>query len=188
MEEMLKNCAAYGCSEGFLYGEKLEKLVGDSLTDCDLSLHRGTKRNSSNFIRKESSNEWTKGFKDTLSFHVNNGKKALVSNGNNGYDIGDFENNGLREPKADADGEDVNHEEEYEIYSICRSYIGKNRTGFEENKDVPIVLNSVIAGKYYVTDYLGSAAFSKVFQAHDLHTGLDVCRNIIKNDKEFFFF
>ncbi|XP_030534633.1 putative dual specificity tyrosine-phosphorylation-regulated kinase 3 homolog isoform X3 [Rhodamnia argentea] len=60
------------------------------------------------------------------------------------------------------------------------------RTGFEENKDLPIVLNTVIAGRYYVTEYLGSAAFSKVVQAHDLYTGVDVCLKIIKNDKDFF--
>ncbi|XP_038992127.1 muscle M-line assembly protein unc-89-like [Hibiscus syriacus] len=64
-------------------------------------------------------------------------------------------------------------------YAICR-------TGFEENKDLPIVINSVIAGRYYVTEYLGSAAFSKVVQAHDLLTGIYVCLKIIKNDKDFF--
>lgn len=61
-----------------------------------------------------------------------------------------------------------------------------HRTGFEENKDLPIVLNTVLAGRYYITEYLGSAAFSKVIQAHDLHTGIDVCLKIIKNDKDFF--
>uniref|UniRef100_A0A0D9V7G0 Protein kinase domain-containing protein n=1 Tax=Leersia perrieri TaxID=77586 RepID=A0A0D9V7G0_9ORYZ len=60
------------------------------------------------------------------------------------------------------------------------------RTGFEVSKDFPIVINSVIAGRYYVTEYLGSAAFSKVVQAHDLQTGTDVCLKIIKNDKDFF--
>lgn len=60
------------------------------------------------------------------------------------------------------------------------------RTGFEENKEFPIILNSVVAGRYYVTEYLGSAAFSKVVQAHDLRTGIDVCLKIIKNDKDFF--
>ncbi|XP_026415454.1 serine/threonine-protein kinase ppk15-like isoform X2 [Papaver somniferum] len=69
-------------------------------------------------------------------------------------------------------------------YLISELYIEK--TGFEENKDMPIVLNSVIAGRYYVTEYLGSAAFSKVIQAHDLQTGIDVCLKIIKNDKDFF--
>lgn len=60
------------------------------------------------------------------------------------------------------------------------------RTGFEENKELPIVLNTVLAGRYYLTEYLGSAAFSRVVQAHDLQTGIDVCLKIIKNDKDFF--
>lgn len=77
------------------------------------------------------------------------------------------------------------HEDEYEVFNL-RIIHHKNRTGFEENKDLPIVLNSTIAGRYYVTEYLGSAAFSKVVQAHDLHTGVDVCLKIIKNDKDFF--
>lgn len=61
-----------------------------------------------------------------------------------------------------------------------------NRTGFEESKDFPIVLNTVIAGRYCITAYLGSAAFSKVVQAYDLQTGVGVCLKIIKNDKDFF--
>ncbi|XP_038885604.1 dual specificity tyrosine-phosphorylation-regulated kinase 4 isoform X3 [Benincasa hispida] len=65
-------------------------------------------------------------------------------------------------------------------------YYAIYRTGFEESKDLPIVLNKVLAGRYYVTEYLGSAAFSKVVQAHDLHMGVDVCLKIIKNDKDFF--
>lgn len=60
------------------------------------------------------------------------------------------------------------------------------RTGFEEDKNFHVVLNSVIAGRYHVTEYLGSAAFSKAIQAHDLHTGMDVCMKIIKNNKDFF--
>lgn len=44
----------------------------------------------------------------------------------------------------------------------------------------------MIAGRYHVTEYLGSAAFSKAIQAHDLHTGMDVCVKIIKNNKDFF--
>ncbi|XP_027104327.1 uncharacterized protein [Coffea arabica] len=76
-------------------------------------------------------------------------------------------------------------EDDYEVFSL-RIIHRKNRTGFEENKDFPIVLNSIVAGRYYITEYLGSAAFSKVAQAHDLHTGMDVCLKIIKNDKDFF--
>ncbi|XP_028803742.1 dual specificity tyrosine-phosphorylation-regulated kinase 2 isoform X2 [Neltuma alba] len=76
-------------------------------------------------------------------------------------------------------------EDDYEVFDL-RIIHRKNRTGFEESKDLPIVLNTVIAGRYYITAYLGSAAFSKVVQAHDLHMGVDVCLKIIKNDKDFF--
>ncbi|KAK7372493.1 hypothetical protein VNO80_05873 [Phaseolus coccineus] len=98
-----------------------------------------------------------------------------------------------QDPELDADGEDTTddellkytQEEEYEVFDL-RIIHRKNRTGFEENKELPIVLNTVLAGRYYVTEYLGSAAFSRVVQAHDLQTGIDVCLKIIKNDKDFF--
>ncbi|WJX61962.1 hypothetical protein P8452_47009 [Trifolium repens] len=48
------------------------------------------------------------------------------------------------------------------------------RTGFEEDKNFQ-VLNFVISGRYHRTVYyLGSAAFRKAIQAHDLHTSVDV--------------
>ncbi|KAL0303845.1 UNVERIFIED_CONTAM: hypothetical protein Sradi_6252600 [Sesamum radiatum] len=78
-----------------------------------------------------------------------------------------------------------NKEDDYEIFNL-RIIHRKNRTGFEENKELPIVLNSIIAGRYCVTEFLGSAAFSSVVQAHDLYSGMDVCLKIIKNDKDFF--
>ncbi|TKY56869.1 Serine/threonine-protein kinase ppk15 [Spatholobus suberectus] len=98
-----------------------------------------------------------------------------------------------QDPEIAADGEDTTddellkytQEEEYEVFDL-RIIHRKNRTGFEENKELPIVLNTVLAGRYYVTEYLGSAAFSRVVQAHDLQTGIDVCLKIIKNDKDFF--
>ncbi|CAM6038550.1 unnamed protein product [Sphagnum compactum] len=76
-------------------------------------------------------------------------------------------------------------EEEFETFNL-KIIHRKNRTGFEEDKDFPVVINAVIAGRYHVTEYLGSAAFSKAIQAHDLHTGMDVCMKIIKNNKDFF--
>ncbi|KAK1314614.1 Serine/threonine-protein kinase AFC2 [Acorus calamus] len=76
-------------------------------------------------------------------------------------------------------------EEEFETFNL-KIVHRKNRTGFEEDKNFHVVLNSVIAGRYHVTEYLGSAAFSKAIQAHDLHTGIDVCVKIIKNNKDFF--
>ncbi|XP_021769192.1 serine/threonine-protein kinase ppk5-like [Chenopodium quinoa] len=77
------------------------------------------------------------------------------------------------------------NEDDYEVFNL-RIIHRKNRTGFEESKEFPIVLHSVVAGRYYITEYLGSAAFSKVVQAHDILTGVDVCLKIIKNDKDFF--
>ncbi|KAG8476620.1 hypothetical protein CXB51_030658 [Gossypium anomalum] len=79
-------------------------------------------------------------------------------------------------------------EEEFETFNL-KIVHRKNRhvlTGFEEDKNFHVVLNSVIAGRYHVTEYLGSAAFSKAIQAHDLHAGMDVCVKIIKNNKDFF--
>ncbi|KAL6508543.1 hypothetical protein OROGR_023254 [Orobanche gracilis] len=78
------------------------------------------------------------------------------------------------------------HEEEFETFNL-KIVHRKNRTGFEEDKSFHVVLNSVIAGRYHVTEYLGSAAFSKAIQAHDLRTGMDVCVKIIKNNKDFFY-
>uniref|UniRef100_A0A7N1A7G1 Protein kinase domain-containing protein n=1 Tax=Kalanchoe fedtschenkoi TaxID=63787 RepID=A0A7N1A7G1_KALFE len=76
-------------------------------------------------------------------------------------------------------------EDEFETFNL-KIVHRKNRTGFEEDKNFHVVLNSVIAGRYHVTEYLGSAAFSKAIQAHDLQTGMDVCVKIIKNNKDFF--
>jgi len=67
-----------------------------------------------------------------------------------------------------------------------RVYYIKNQTGFEESKDFPIKINSVIAGRYEILEYLGSAAFSKAIQCLDLKKGELVCLKIIKNNKDFF--
>ncbi|KAL3630587.1 hypothetical protein CASFOL_023571 [Castilleja foliolosa] len=80
---------------------------------------------------------------------------------------------------------DIDIEDDYEIFDL-RIIHRKNRTGFEENKELPIVLNSLIAGRYYIMEFLGSAAFSRVVRAHDLCSGMDVCLKIIKNNKDFF--
>lgn len=61
----------------------------------------------------------------------------------------------------------------------------RDRTGFEESKEFPIQINSVIAARYQVLSYLGSAAFSRAVQCLDLQTDNMVCMKIIKNDKDF---
>ena len=50
----------------------------------------------------------------------------------------------------------------------CRLAVQRGRTGFEEHKDFPIRLHSLIAARYQVKEYLGSAAFSKAVQCLDL--------------------
>ncbi|KAL6619081.1 hypothetical protein ACP70R_034220 [Stipagrostis hirtigluma subsp. patula] len=87
------------------------------------------------------------------------------------------------DPKLDP--ELFKFQQEYEVFEL-KIFHRKNRTGFEENKEFPIVMNSVIAGRYRVAEYLGSAAFSRVVRAQDLRSGVDVCLKIIKNDKDFF--
>ncbi|KAF4673189.1 hypothetical protein FOL46_007682 [Perkinsus olseni] len=62
----------------------------------------------------------------------------------------------------------------------------RNRTGFEETKEFQVVTNMVIAARYRVTGFLGSAAFSKAVQAWDMRLNQHVCMKIIKNDKDFF--
>ncbi|KAL9365211.1 hypothetical protein Peur_043084 [Populus x canadensis] len=161
--------------------------VGESPTDYDTVPVHMENKNANYYGIKGSKSDWIEGFKST---------SGIVENGIDDFEVGDGGgvNGEAHELAAAIGGEDVNanellmyynQEDEYEVFNL-RVIHRKNRTGFEENKDLPIVLNTVIAGRYYVTEYLGSAAFSKVIQAHDLHTGIDVCLKIIKNDKDFF--
>lgn len=161
--------------------------VGESPTDYDTVPVHMENKNANYYGIKGSKSDWIEGFKST---------SGIVENGIDDFEVGDGGgvNGEAHELAAATGGEDVNanellmyynQEDEYEVFNL-RVIHRKNRTGFEENKDLPIVLNTVIGGRYYVTEYLGSAAFSKVIQAHDLHTGIDVCLKIIKNDKDFF--
>merc|ERR1712072_412579 len=62
----------------------------------------------------------------------------------------------------------------------------RDKTGFEESKEFPIHMNTVVAARYQILEYLGSAAFSRAVQCLDLETNKMVCMKIIKNDKDFF--
>jgi hypothetical protein len=57
----------------------------------------------------------------------------------------------------------------YDCYNL-KVVFDREKTGFEETKDFPIVINSIIAGRYQVVEYLGSAAFSKAIQCYDIHS------------------
>merc|ERR1711959_104005 len=61
----------------------------------------------------------------------------------------------------------------------------RDKTGFEESKEFPIRINSVVAARYQILEYLGSAAFSRAVQCLDLECNKMVCMKIIKNDKDF---
>jgi hypothetical protein len=60
------------------------------------------------------------------------------------------------------------------------------KTGFEPTNDFPIKMNDIIAGRYQVIQYLGSAAFSRAVQCLDHKSGEHVCVKIIKNNKDYF--
>ncbi|CAK0905169.1 unnamed protein product [Prorocentrum cordatum] len=72
----------------------------------------------------------------------------------------------------------------YDSFNL-RIVFERDRTGFEECKEFPIYINSIIAARYQVISYLGSAAFSRAIQCFDLHTQEMVCMKIIKNEKDF---
>ena len=73
----------------------------------------------------------------------------------------------------------------YEAFDLKVIY-QVHRTGFEEQKDYPIRMYDIIAGRYQILEYLGSAAFSRAVQCVDLKTGQLVCVKIIRNNKDFF--
>lgn len=64
------------------------------------------------------------------------------------------------------------------------------RTGFEESKELSLPKGAIIAGRYQVSEVLGSAAFSTALQCVDLMAEEDeaqwVCLKVIKNNKDFF--
>ena len=64
-------------------------------------------------------------------------------------------------------------------------YIDRERTGFEDSKDFPIVLGSLIAGRYRVMEFLGAASFAKCVHVKDLKKNIHCCLKIIENNKDF---
>lgn len=73
----------------------------------------------------------------------------------------------------------------YDCYNLWVVF-DREKTGFEESWEFQIVINSIIAGRYQVMEYLGSAAFSKAIRCYDLHTNEEVCMKIIENNKDYF--
>lgn len=72
----------------------------------------------------------------------------------------------------------------YDCFNL-KVIVDRERTGFEENKNFKVVVNSLIAGRYQVIQYLGSAAFSKAIKCLDIVENRLVCLKIIENNKDF---
>lgn len=112
--------------------------------------------------------------------------------GRNGNGAGNGTGNGSEKKEKEETDEMIDPEhdpdsdpERYTTFNL-RVVHRLNRTGFEEHKEFPARLGSVVAGRYQLTEFLGSAAFSQAVQALDLQTGMMVCMKIIKNNKDFF--
>ncbi|RZC74881.1 hypothetical protein C5167_050361 [Papaver somniferum] len=192
------------------WSNKCKMVTRDKTNDCDNGLIAATDDVLPTWRRKSTTSSPVKSLGDENNNDVlsRNSTDSTVSN--------DVEREGMIKGEEEAREEDPGttledeeaaavqeqvrqikaQEEEFETFNL-KVVHRKNRhfdwsllyaiqTGFEEDKNFHVVLNSVIAGRYHVTEYLGSAAFSKAIQAHDLHTGMDVCVKIIKNNKDFF--
>ena len=78
----------------------------------------------------------------------------------------------------DGEGEELRHFELKVVYDA-------KRNGLEETVNFPIDIDSVIAGRYRIMEYLGSGVFSRAVQCVDLQSGRMVCIKIIRNNKDF---
>ncbi|KAJ6802604.1 uncharacterized protein M6B38_191855 [Iris pallida] len=185
-------------------GTLLEAVSVDVADDCKKGL--GAEDMLANWRRKSSDSSPVRSLRDEKNYDATRSRSSTASSASNyayagkeEFKKGQVDNaNDLTEadPGTALDDEEAAalqeqvrqlkaQEEEFETFNL-KIVHRKNRTGFEEDKNFDVVLNSVIAGRYHVTEYLGSAVFSKAIQAHDLHTGVDVCVKIIKNNKDFF--
>ncbi|KAL0341279.1 UNVERIFIED_CONTAM: Serine/threonine-protein kinase ppk15 [Sesamum radiatum] len=85
-------------------------------------------------------------------------------------------------------------EDDYEIFNLriihrknsCTHFLCHSQDRVRGEQEFPVAMNSIIAGRLCYVPGSAAAAFSKVVQAHDLYSGMDVCLKIIKNDKDFF--
>lgn len=79
------------------------------------------------------------------------------------------------------------HENHVQLeYFNMKIIYDRQKTGFEATHDFPIRIGDVIAGRYEIVEYLGSAAFSRAVKCIDHLRGHAVCLKIIKNNKDYF--
>lgn len=93
------------------------------------------------------------------------------------FEIPDFSIVNVKRARGDTD--------QLEFFNMKIVY-DINKTGFEATHDFPIRIGDVIAGRYEIVEYLGSAAFSRAVKCIDHLKGTAVCLKIIKNNKDYF--
>lgn len=87
-----------------------------------------------------------------------------------------------RDNQASAIIQPARHIERMSLPVIYES----SKTGFESSKEFDSSPNVIVAGRYKIIGFLGSAAFSKCVKAVDTQSGdREVCLKIIKNEKDF---
>lgn len=102
---------------------------------------------------------------------------ASTSSSTSTFEIPDFSIVNVRRARGDTD--------QLEFFNMKIVY-DVNKTGFEATHDFPIRIGDVIAGRYEIVEYLGSAAFSRAVKCIDHLKGTAVCLKIIKNNKDYF--
>jgi hypothetical protein len=85
---------------------------------------------------------------------------------------------------GETDGSSTPSSVRFEAYSL-RVVYQAGRTGFEDAKEFAAVPGDLIAGRYRVQSFLGSAAFSSALSCVDESTGAEVALKVIKNNKDF---
>lgn len=71
----------------------------------------------------------------------------------------------------------------YDSYNLKVIY-DRSKTGFEQERQMAIVINEVLAARYQVVGVLGEAAFSKVIEVIDLEDNKNYSIKIIQNSKD----
>lgn len=64
----------------------------------------------------------------------------------------------------------------------------REKTGYEEEREMPIVINEVLAGRFQILSLLGQAQFSKAIEVKDLTSSNQkqrYCLKMILNNKDY---
>ena len=74
-----------------------------------------------------------------------------------------------------------------ECYKL-RVIYDREKTGFEDEREMPIVINEVLAGRFQIVSVLGQAQFSKAIEVRDLTSPSQkqrYCIKMILNNKQY---